>query len=467
MGRHSGTRWLALKRSVFICVCALVLALIAGAGGAGVAFGNDPNLEAFPNPSGAHRTFTARGSIDTNNPFFQSLGTNGRACASCHQPGDGWTITPPHVQARFDASGGLDPIFRTNDGSNSPDADVSTLSARRAAYSMLLTKGLIRVGIGLPANAEFSLQSLEDPYGYAKATEFSLFRRPLPSTNLAFLSAVMWDGRQTRPSLSMPDNLAKQANDATTGHAQGAPLSASQRNQIVAFETALYTAQTYDMVAGELRAQRATGGPNVLSTQPFYLGINDPFGGDPTGAAFNPVAIDIFDKWEDVNSSAPDPFTAPRLARARGETIFYSKPISLSGVTGLNDVLGQTTIAGTCTTCHNTPNVLNHSSLLLLNIGISDGARRTSDLPLYTLRRGKSGEIIQTTDPGRALITGRWDDIGKFKVPTLRGLPARSPYFHNGSAATLDEVVKFYDTRFAIGLTPAEKADLVAFLQGL
>src|SRR5919204_1918044 len=82
---------------------------------------NGPNMQSFPNPTGVLRTYTVNGAIDFNNPFFQSLGTNGRSCASCHQPSDGWTITPAHVQARFEASGGEDPIFRTNDGSNSPD----------------------------------------------------------------------------------------------------------------------------------------------------------------------------------------------------------------------------------------------------------------------------------------------------------------------------------------------------------
>ncbi len=74
---------------------------------------------------------------------------------------------------------------------------------------------------------------------------------------------------------------------------------------------------------------------------------------------------------------------------------------------------------------------------------------------------------MQTTDPGRALVSGRCGDIGKFKVPVLRGLAARPPYFHNGSAATLDDVVTFYNKRFHIGLTAWESADLVAFLRSL
>ena len=65
------------------------------------------------------------------------------------------------------------------------------------------------------------------------------------------------------------------------------------------------------------------------------------------------------------------------------------------------------------------------------------------------------------------MVTGKWSDIGKFKGPILRGLAARAPYFHNGSAPTLEDAVDFYDTRFNIGLTSHEKADLVAFLNAL
>jgi cytochrome c peroxidase len=80
--------------------------------------------------------------------------------------------------------------------------------------------------------------------------------------------------------------------------------------------------------------------------------------------------------------------------------------------------------------------------------------------PLY-------GKVYRVTDPGRALITGRCKDIGKFKGPILRGLAARAPYFHNGSAASLEDAVNFYDRRFNMHLTNNEKADLVAFLATL
>jgi len=64
-------------------------------------------------------------------------------------------------------------------------------------------------------------------------------------------------------------------------------------------------------------------------------------------------------------------------------------------------------------------------------------------------------------------VTGKWKDIGKFKGPILRGLSTRAPYFHNGSAATLDDVLSFYVARFGVTLTAAERADLLRFLQSL
>jgi cytochrome c peroxidase len=128
---------------------------------------------------------------------------------------------------------------------------------------------------------------------------------------------------------------------------------------------------------------------------------------------------------------------------------------------------GLPTIQGNCTTCHDSPNIGNHSVALPIDIGVSDGSRRTSDMPLYTLQNLQTGETRTTTDPGRALLTGHWKDIGKFKGPVLRGLAARPPYFHNGLAADLGAVVDFYNTRFAIGFTDDEKADLIAFLSAL
>jgi cytochrome c peroxidase len=433
--------------------------------------GSLPNNTPVGNAAGWATTISTQGAIDLQNEFFQDLGTNGRRCISCHLPAAGWGITPAEMQATFDRTdGGVKPdqfglgaAFRLNDGANSPNADVSTLEARRNAYSMLLTKGLIRVGIGIPSNAEFDLVTVDDPYGYASAAELSLFRRPLPSTNLKFLATVMWDGRETFAGETIHFDLSHQSNGATLGHAEAAkPLTDAQRESIVAFETSLHSAQEFDNNAAYLNAAGGNGGTEAVVDQEFYIGINDLFGDSKTGAPFDPVVFDIYDAWTNG--------TAARAQIARGQKLFNTKQINIAGVSGINDedMFGKpAVVAGTCTTCHDTPNAGNHSVGAPLDIGLVSKARRTADMPLYTLRHKKTREVKQVTDPGRALITGKWKDVGRFKGPILRTLASRAPYFHNGSAASLGEVVDFYDTRFGIGLTAQEKADMVAFLRTL
>jgi cytochrome c peroxidase len=454
---------------------ALVMSMTTGPPASGQPFVIDT-----PNASGVLRTVAVDGdrlNLSKSNPFFKSLGTNGRACSSCHVASSAWTITPSEVQDRFNYTDGMDPIFRTVDGSNSPQAKVSTVNNRRVAYSMLLNKGVIRVGLPIPAGAEFSLVGVDDPYGYASASELSLFRRPAPATNLRFLTAVMSDGREsfaplgTTPILSSaPPNvnaaallfdLKHQANDATLGHAQGAsPLSDAVAEAIVQFELNLATAQQHLHHAGNLDARGARGGPAFVAMEPFYVTINDVLGADTSGAPFDQDAMTLFRAWAGSENHK-------RASVARGAKIFGTKAIAITGVGGLNDALGLPTIQGSCTTCHDTPNVGNHSVALPIDIGLTDASRRTPDMPLYTLQNHVTGETRQTTDPGRALLTGRWADIGKFKGPILRGLAARPPYFHNGSAADLGAAVDFYDTRFSIGFTDQEKADLIAFLNSL
>ena len=103
----------------------------------------------------------------------------------------------------------------------------------------------------------------------------------------------------------------------------------------------------------------------------------------------------------------------------------------------------------------------------MFDIGTASAEERTPDLPLYTFQNRASGETRQLTDAGRGNVTGLWPDLGRFKTPTLRALAARAPYFHNGTAATLEDVVRHYERRLGFVFTDAERADLVAFLNAL
>lgn len=410
---------------------------------------------------------------DLDNPFFQALGTNGRRCVTCHRPAQGWSITPAELRARFDRSSGLEPIFRSNDGSTCDGADLSTLPARRRAFGLLLDKGLIRIALDVPAGAEFEIVGVDDPYRCGgRAGTVSVYRRPLPAANVKFLSAVMWDGRESRPGQAIRDGLIGQAVTAVTGHAQGAPPAPADVHAIVDFELGLFAAQAVDRAAGSLTDGAARSGPAGLAGEPFCLGINDPLDMRPampgacgaSSGGLNPFVFRLFRQW--MTSASPE-----RQAIARGEAIFNTRRFVIDEVPGLNgrldDPVRRPLETGTCSVCHDTPNAGNHSVPMALDIGVADASRRPADLPLYTLRRRATGEIVRTTDPGRAMVTGRWDDIGKFKGPVLRALAARPPYFHDGSAATLMDLIDFYDARFQVRFTAREKADLLAFLRAL
>lgn len=489
-----GTRWLHL-----------VLVLItAGFTASPVARAQFlPDLFPFPNATGFLETKNLKNApIDLDAPFFQSLGTNGRSCVSCHRPAQGWTISPAELRLRFLVTQGLDPIFRTNDGSNCDhNIDTSTVHGRRKAYSLLIDRGLIRIALPVPETAEFDVLSVVNPYGCNESGILSVYRRPLPSTNLRFLSTVMWDGRESSPQTDTrkitfatnPDDLladlAHQAKDATNGHAQASmQLSEQQQKAIVDFEMSLATAQAFDYRAGPLNSGGATGGPVSLAKETmagFFIGINDPLGGNPRNTPFTPTIFSLFDVWTNERSNGrfedhdrddhqrgDHDHTGWRRHRAsilRGQTLFNSKPINITRVAGLNDDLNLASIPATCGTCHDAPNAGNHSLSLPLNIGTEDfdSPLDLSYLPVITLRNKQTGEIETTTDPGRALITGLWKDVAKVKGPVLRGLASRPPYFHNGSAASLEDVLDFYDKRFDIGFTPEEKKDLIAFLNSL
>ena len=469
-----------------------------------------PSLEPFPDPTGAVSTFNAAGAIHENTAFFQPLGTNGRTCATCHQADEAFSITPGKIQQLYERSHGQDPLFAVVDGANCPTDNPKD----RAAHSLLLERGLIRIGIVLPASPQFQISVVHDPYGCAITTDpvtgrplVSVYRRPLPTTNLRYLSTIMFDGRETlsplNNALTFPTNLntdlTAQAVNAVETHAQGQSPSPEQLAEIVQFEMGLSTAQVRDDLAGRLDAHGADGGALALSSQAYYPGTNDALGGDPTGAKFNSSAFSLYTPWEQPSANGhrydgrddwndkEKNYTREQIAA--GEVLFNTRALTITGVRGLNDnaALGSpASIAGNCTTCHDTPNVGNHSVALPLDIATSRQAgyetnsaivsalRELSapDLPIFEIRcpdPANPGATINyyTSDPGKGLVTGLCSDVNRGKGPVLRGLAGRAPYFHNGAAANLTELVNFYNQRFQMNLTSEEKAQLIAFLNSL
>jgi hypothetical protein len=221
--------------------------------------------------------------------------------------------------------------------------------------------------------------------------------------------------------------LVNLTNRLITKAMQGTPPSTEVVEDIVDFESSLWTAQVTVPGVGRLDADGARGGPEALSKMSMVEG------------EFN-----LFDAWADDAN--------PKRAQiARGQKVFNSMNVSHKS----------------CIACHDAANNGTNVSNTLFDINTASAAARTPDLPLYTFRNKKTGETRQLTDAGFGNITGRWDDLGLFKTPTLRALAARAPYFHNGIAATLEDVVRHYEKHFDFRFTDEERADLVAFLNAL
>lgn len=397
--------------------------------------GSLPNNLPFINNSGAAATFSTEGFVDLQNAFHTRKGDNGRACESCHLASAGWSIRPLDVEWRFLLTGGRDPLFNVLDA-NSPNAKLDTVQQRYAAYSML-RKGLFRRGGDIPANAEFEIIEFDDPLGAgASLSKFQVFRRPLATVNFHIARNIGWHDQNTNGGGDVHAGLANQARGAFAGALGGPPASEDIVESVLRYEEGLRFAQTYIFGLGALDSCGARGGPEHLAAQPAVSG-----------------RFDLFDAWIDLPPGSCTSKSADRKRAqiARGQEVFNR-----------GDRNGKN-----CRGCHDAANNGSNLAGALFNIKASEAQFREAGMPLYTLRKKDDGAIKQTTDPGRALRSGLWIDIDKFKTPSMRGLAARAPYFHNGSAATLKEVVLHYERALGFQFTAQEREDLVAFMQAL
>jgi hypothetical protein len=427
---------------------------LAGDADDGVTQSND-NLLGARNEYGTAETFHVTGAVDFTNPFFQQLGTNPRTCATCHAANQGWTMTSAANDRLFHDTDGLAPLFNPVDEGARPDEDLSTKDARKAAFEpTTIEHGLTRFTRTVPATAEFTVLSVADPSGFSTPSAILNFRRPSPTMNEAKVSSILWtsgpvqDVRATFGNvLRGGANLHEQRNPAN-------PVPVEQGLQAADLFLGLFFAQITDDHAGRLDAAGAKGGPANLSTFPFSLGMND-----PAAPGFNRNVFTIYDAWAGSNNSA-------RAKIARGQAVFNTTEFDITGVPGLNDLLGQDPVRGTCSTCHNTPNVGGHSVIRMMDTGIANAPNCGPALPILTLQNKATGATRQVCDMGRG-GNGVWADLAKFRVPPLRGLAARAPYFHDGRAKDIGEVIHFYKERFNIDFSGGKDSDLEAFLGAL
>ena len=422
-----------------------------------------PWEESYENTDGLVSILNKNGAVHTDGqPFFESLGTNHRACVTCHQPSDGMSLSVATLHERWTATEGRDPVFAAIDGSNCPDLPQGAASS----HSLLLDRGLIRIALPWPPKAgdgsavkpDFRIDVVRDPTGCnlsalyglkSKAPAISVFRRPRMAANLNSVVdggfALMADGRE--PS------LRTQAITAILTHEQAAqPPSDEQLRRIIDFETQIYAAQGADIRGGLLNEK---GGPLALGTKNLANGPGASLGSESARAL-----LVSFKTWQKRDGEGDLGLQREfRASVARGAVVFFTKRF------GIRD--GS---VSTCASCHGA------GADRWVDIRTTNQSPEESapELPLFRITCDSSapphpvlGRVFYSQDPGRALISGKCADAGAIVPQQLRALAARAPYFSNGSARDLEGVVDFYDKRFGIGFTEEEKRDLTNFLRVL
>lgn len=444
-------------------------------------------LEAANNSAGIAETVTTTGTIDRTSSFFQQLGTNARSCETCHGSNMGWTLTSLGATVLFVQSDGLAPLFLPHDEGARPDANLSNEIARLVDFGpTTLARAVTRFTRTNPATSEYDVTAVNDPSGFSTTASFLNFRRPTATANEALVSSVTWTAG---PGL-VRTALSGLVGGASTLHEQRDPTTPVPPDVVQAqddFQLGIFFAQSVDNVAGRLDTDGATGGPANLMAQPFHIGINDIQGLDPAGQPFSSNVFNLFDAWavydQDGNHDHDHAHSCPagmrndgthrrrvaaaRAAIYRGQQLFNNRQFNISGVNGLNNLLGQGTVTGTCSTCHNSPNVGGHSVVRMFDVGTADQINCGFQLPLVTVQNKTTNETRSVCDLGRANGSHLWAEIGTFRAPPLRGLAARPPYFHDGQAPRIDDTVDYFDRRFQIGLSSDQKSDLTAFLRAL
>jgi cytochrome c peroxidase len=375
---------------------------------------------------------------------LDGFGTNGRSCASCHVPEDAFQLSPQAVERRYAALLAArvldphadDPLFRPIDAD-----DFRTNGAAASGYSNLL-RGLIRVSLPLPPN----LRLIDPRTGLPSTETVADVWRAVPSIFNVAITGVHGYQRDGRI-----DTLQNQALAALRTHAGARHVpDARWLDELAAFESAQFSSAGVERLAQAIREG--------------HTAFPDP---DPPLSELESEGKAIFKRsCSACHGSAKHPSTAsvtsPPL-KLRYHTILSACPRPKQAWCSKHG-------------CFTLPRC---DPALERNV-------RTYEL---TLANGAK-ERITTSDPGRLLLSGDVKDAesfdhshGAFDIPQLRGIARTAPYFHNHSAATLEDVLTFYQAFFARRevlaptsafinapfrpFSPQEKPALLAYLRKL
>lgn len=390
-------------------------------------FGQDPNqngaidLNCNEPPCDA----VARGRAAFNDRNLNQLGGNGRACADCHMPSENFQLSPAVAKSRFDALQAQrvynktadDPLFRP------VDADDFHVNGDNASdFSNLVENGLVRVTMPLPLNVKLIDPATGEP---TDETSVDLWRAVMPVFNVAITGPdgvpPIWpSGAPRLPIMGQDPNgpnrqggyqhdarfgtLQEQARGALFAHAQvSVEPSARMLDDLAAFQQTLFSSPGVKMLAAAI----------LSGSTPF-----------------------------------PDPDPELNELELQGKTVFNRACAQCHGGTlHPSGSTPETTFIRPITRYHNVEAACPRPA--------TDGyapcpQRLERNARTYRITRADGTfQFVTTSDPGRLLLTGQPADVERMDVTQLRGISKTAPYFHNNSAATLEEVLDQYNAFFA------------------
>jgi len=380
----------------------------------------------------------ARGRTAFNDGNPKALGGNGRSCADCHMPSQDFQLSPAAARARFEAllakrefnKNADDPLFRP------VDADDFRVNGENAGdFSNLVDNGLVRVTLPLPPNVRLIDPITGQP---TDETTTDLFRAVMPVMNVAITGpdgvAPIWPPAPRVPILGVDPNgpnrqggyqhdarfatLQEQARGALIAHAQvSVEPPVDMLDDLAAFQQTVFSSPGVERLAEAI----------VSGSTPF-----------------------------------PDPDPELTELEQQGKAVFNRACATCHG--GSLHPSGSTPEAAIVR-----PIVRYHNIQTACPRPATDGylpcpARLARNARTYqiTLANGTM-QIFTTSDPGRLLLTGQIADLGVMDVTQLRGISRTAPYFHNNSAATLEEVLDHYDAFFrrAARLNPPRQNGII------
>ena len=362
----------------------------------------------------------ARGRAAFNRRNLKDLGGNGRSCADCHMPSDRFQLSPASARARYDDlqakleynKNADDPLFRPVDAD-----DFRTNGDSASDFSNLVDNGLVRVTMPLPLNVKLIDSATGQP---TNETSVDLWRAVMPVLNVAITGPdnvlPIWPPGAPRSAIMGQDpngpnrqggyqhdgrfgTLQEQARGALIAHAQ-VSVEPPERmlDDLAAFQQTLFTSPAVGSLADAI----------FSNTTPF----TDP---DPELNELEQQGKGVFNR---------------ACAQCHGGTLHPS--------------------GSTPETAFVRPIVRYHNIMTACPRPVTDGFapcpdRLTRNARTYriTLANG-TFQFVTTSDPGRLLLTGQPADLGVMDITQLRGISNTAPYFHNNSAATLDDVVDHY-----------------------